>query len=460
MTRSWLLVVGLFLLALGRVTGKGLRDDPIVGDFVQYLDEYTWKASSAPRSVAATVPGDLITDLWRAGAVGDPMVEENWLVSGLWDKNDWNYTVTFPSDMPNGVTELVFDGVKMGAYVYLNDAFLGTINNQFLRYRFPITPILKSSNTLVVSFPAQSKGIDCEGRYMACTGGWDWAPYSNTVDQHNSPTMTKGIWKSVYTMSYSSVAISHIVPQIFYQGEYPTSILSDSSHDGFVVRVGVNLTAARNMDGLLLVSGDWGVAQTSLLKLNKGENFEVIELAAKDVKLWWPIGLGEQNLYNIKVSWEPKDATVVSTTRQIGFRVFTLVSANDTDPSTLKGKDGSSSFTLRFKVNGANVYSRGANVIPMEEFEGRANVNALRQLVQSAADAKMNTLRVWGGGIFMYDEFYDACDRLGILVYQDMMYAQIGHFPAATQSQLNELIHQVSRLSHHPSIVLWDGCNE
>jgi hypothetical protein len=99
-------------------------------------------------------------------------------------------------------------------------------------------------------------------------------------------------------------------------------------------------------------------------------------------------------------------------------------------------------------------------MIPMEEFEGRASADAFRALVQNTVEAHFNTLRIWGGGIYLYDAFYDACDELGLIVYHDIQYAQDGHFPTNTPSQDAEIRHQVRRLSHHPSIVLWDGCNE
>mmetsp|Transcript_19024 Transcript_19024/g.23340 ORF Transcript_19024/g.23340 Transcript_19024/m.23340 type:complete len:156 (-) Transcript_19024:756-1223(-) len=115
---------------------------------------------------------------------------------------------------------------------------------------------------------------------------------------------------------------------------------------------------------------------------------------------------------------------------------------------------------MLFRVNGAAIWSRGANMIPMEELEGRMTSDAFKRLLLSASEANMNMLRVWGGGIILPDIFYDTCDELGILVYHDMMYAQSGHSPRVNRVQENELRHTVRRLASHPSIVLWDGCNE
>ena len=116
--------------------------------------------------------------------------------------------------------------------------------------------------------------------------------------------------------------------------------------------------------------------------------------------------------------------------------------------------------TFIFRVNGAPMFAKGANMVPMEELEGRMSGEAHRILVKSSADAGMNTLRVWGGGIFYPTAFYDACDEYGVLVYHDMQYASTGggvHGPVATPTQAAELRHQIRRLSHHPAIVLWDG---
>lgn len=152
------------------------------------------------------------------------------------------------------------------------------------------------------------------------------------------------------------------------------------------------------------------------------------------------------------------------TSRRIGFRVFAVVTGNDTNPEYVRnntGADGTNpGFGMLFRVNGAPIFSRGANMIPMEELEGRLSAEAHTQLVKSSVDAGMNTLRVWGGGIFLPEAWYDACDEHGILVYHDMQYAQGGHSPKNTTAQALEFRHQVRRLSHHPSIAIYDGCNE
>lgn len=475
-------MIAALTIILGRVVSlaaaNGLADHPIAARSVTYLNQ-GWEAHTTvpgPNkghkkriTVPATVPGDLITDLQRfeSGApevaVGDPLYELNWLEqSKIWDGHTWTYSTNFT--VPSGGTSmLVFDGVKMGARVLVDGKPLINITDQFLRYS-GIVPAGRHQLSLVFD-----PSIDCAGRWMSCTGGWDWAPYTNTF-QDGIPTFSKGIWKSVYVAQVASggAAIMHVVPQIKYAGEYPVEPLTDESHGGFEVTVKVHMWAESAVQGMLTVRGNWeGGTATQRVSVSKGDSALTLEMPtrAKAVKLWWPVGHGAQPLYNLSVIFTPSgvDAAQVTTNRRIGFRFFALVTGNDTDPNYVaasKGKDGTASLGMLWRINGAAIFSKGANMIPMEELEGRMSAAAHRRLVQSAVDGGMNTLRVWGGGMFLPREWYEACDELGILVFHDMQYAQNGHSPKNEPIQEAELRHQIRRLSNHPSIVMWDGCNE
>ena len=279
----------------------------------------------------------------------------------------------------------------------------------------------------------------------------------------------------MYVLRIRGAAITHVVPQIFYSGEYPTAPLADGAHSGFTVDVRVHLfvpSTVSSVAGTLAAHGDWGggaaAAVSKQTKLSPGNNVVTLSMnaSAAHIKLWWPAGSGAQPLYNVSISFTPAragGATTLKAVRRIGFRVFALVTGNDTDPAYVTkaaAEEGTSDFGLFWRVNGAAVMPRGANQIPMEELEGRMSAVAHRRLVQSAVDGGLNTLRVWGGGMFLPDPWYDACDELGVLVYHDMQFAQQGHAPANTTAQDAELRHSVRRLSSHPSIVVWDGCNE
>ena len=431
-------------------------------------------------SIPATVPGDLISDLHAAGQIGDPLYEMNFKNSSIWHDNIWTYTTQFSlDDLPGGgggggEILLVFDGIKMGANISVNGVKLGEAVDQFLRYSFPLAASgalaagsEMSTHTLTVSFDSSA----CiGGRFMACTGGWDWAPYTTTKDPDTGAnTFTKGIWKSVYLVRVSSAAITHVVPQVRYKGAYPVERLVEGKHGGFEVGVNVHLQAgAASVHGSVAVSGAWGASDNQTVSLKGGEEAVValrLDASASDIKLWWPVGLGNQPLYSIKVTWTPAATPTASveTVRRVGFRFFALVTGNDTNPAYVKSSadaDGTSDQGMFWRINGAPIWSRGANVIPMEELEARMSGPAHTQMVASAVGAGMNTVRVWGGGMFLPRAFYDACDENGIMVYHDMQYAQQGHSPKATRAQDAELRHNIRRLSSHPSIVMWDGCNE
>ena len=291
----------------------------------------------------------------------------------------------------------------------------------------------------------------------------------STTKSANASTFTKGIVKSVYLVGVAraSASIEHVAPRVFYRGAYPTEPLTDASAAAFSVDVVVHLSAPAATRGTLAAAGAWpGGAASAPVTLPAGaSNFTLsLPAAAGAVRLWWPAQTpGAQPLYNLTVSFTEEGGAAITkeVVRRVGFRVFTLVTGNDTDPTTLAGRNGQDGFTMRFKVNGADIWARGASVVPMEELEGRATDVAHQRLVQSAAEGGFNTLRVWGGGIYQHDSFYDACDELGVLVYHDMMYpAALYNLPAVTPTQEAELRHQVRRLSAHPSVALWTACNE
>ena len=241
-----------------------------------------------------------------------------------------------------------------------------------------------------------------------------------------------------------------------------------AEHGGFTVSTAVHLWADAATSGTVTVSGEWGAKASKKVSLVKGDNKVSVDVdATSDVALWWPNGMGEQKMYNVTASFaasgDVQASAAVEASRRIGFRFVALVTGNDTDASYVaasKGEQGTDHMGMIFRVNGAAIFARGANMIPMEELEGRMSADAHRYLVQSAAHAKFNMLRVWGGGMFLPDAFYDACDEFGILIYHDMQYAQEGHSPAVGMPQDPELRYQIRRLSSHPSIAVWDGCNE
>jgi beta-mannosidase len=326
------------------------------------------------------------------------------------------------------------------------------------------------ANALSVTFDPAVQTT--EGRWMACSGGWDWAAYSYNSSMGQSAdgpslarTLSSGLWRSVYVISVRSSSITAISPLVYYTGAYPTAPLSDATAAPFNVSTRVHFYSPAGASGTLTVAGAWGQTASVPLTLPAGEVTATVNLAASGVALWWPNGYGAQPLYAVTATFTPSSGKLApSTTRNIGFRYAALVTFNDTNAAAIANAstfDGTFNNGMFFRVNGAAVWARGANMIPMDEFEGRYSAAAHERVVMSARDGGMNMLRVWGGGIFQPPSFYDTCDALGIMVYHDMQYAQDGHSPLdGSKAQAAEFRHQVRRLAAHPSIVVFDGCNE
>lgn len=324
-----------FLLGCGCAAAGEVQ---IAGEVVQTLDGLAWSAvSSSGELVPAQVPGDLISDLARAGIISDPWKNLTWREqASLWDVLSWNYTVSFatPPWANRGATLLVFDSVKMAGDVILNGVPLGAATSQHLRYTYDISKRLQAPpptaagggaaatpvNTLTVSFPPTVSDTRNDfGRYQGCSGGWDWAPYSNESTGRTPlgiRTMSKGLVKSVYLthVKPACVFITAVKPLVVYLGSYPQVPLTDATAEGWRIDVVVYLqapagstTAAR---GTLQVTTAWGSKlSVQVSGLASGVETAInVSLAANAgaVRLWWPNTVSAtRSLYDINVSFTP-----------------------------------------------------------------------------------------------------------------------------------------------------------
>jgi beta-mannosidase len=484
--RSLSLVSAVLSLSLAAADPL-LQDVPIAAPLRQSLDGSAWTLTSGALSVPATVPGDVVTDLQAAGLIGDPLVGNGTRAAApLWDL-PWTYSTQFDAPpgfagAPDGAS-LVLDGAKMVADVFLNGVALGDVRSQFLRYVIPLPRALlrAAGNALAITFAPAADARNVEGRFMACSGGWDWAPQtlvrtppcppnaSASCAHAGLAAFSRGLWKSVYLIALpaGSAALTALVPAIFYAGAYPTAPLGDAANGPWTVRVRVHaLAPPGGAAGVLTVAGDWpgaGARASRAVALPAGNSTVELELVARDVALWWPAGAGAgRAFYAVNASFVPSGggggALAVSDARRVGFRALSLVTGDDS--AALAGRDGSGNLTLRYRVNGADWALRGANLVPLDALEGRASAAAARRLLASAADAGMNALRVWGGGAFQSDAFYDAADDAGVLLLHDLMFANNDWAPSASSTVADEVRHNVRRLASHAALASWHGCNE
>ncbi|MEA2709591.1 MAG: beta-mannosidase [Phycisphaerales bacterium] len=405
--------------------------------------------------VPARVPGCVHTDLLRAGKIPDPYQDLNEHKLQWIGHTDWQYRTIFHADeqlFTHERIDLVFDGLDTVAYIELNGSIVAETFNMHRGYRFDVRKSLKrGENELVITFASPVRYAErmqeklgarpyCNSpagpfnfiRKMACNFGWDWGP----------ALPTSGIWRGVKLEGWqdrSGVRITSVLPHCTLLDDGSAELVVVVNFDGDEEAALVNPVASAELSH----PDDPSIRQSELIGFGK------ITWRFTSLKplLWWPLGHGQQNLYQFNV--EIGDDRIEA---RIGLRTVEL----DTSPDDIGSK-----FVL--KVNNKSIFCKGFNWIPDDCFLDRAMEPArVRQRIQQAVDAGANMLRVWGGGIFETDEFYDICDEMGVLVWQDFLFA-CAMYPEEEpfRSEVEaEARYNVARLAHHPSLAIWNGCNE
>ena len=400
--------------------------------------------------IEASVPGCVHTDLMAAGLLADPYLDRNELAAEWVGHQSWKYSTTFDwADDGAENVALVFEGLDTVATVMLNGEEIGRTSNMHRRYAFPVRHLLVAGeNTLSVSFDsawafaegARSVAGDLPNAYptpfnfirkMACNFGWDWGP----------SLVTAGIWRPVGLLSWDVARLGEVRPLVTVDA------------DEGVARFHLVLdgTDGRTTTEPLSVVAHVGDRVASV-EVAPGQREVDIEVRVPNPDLWWPRGLGGQSTYDASVVLvDPRGAELDSWSRRVGFRTVRLDTAAD---------EHGTPFVIT--VNDVPVPVRGANWIPDDVFLHRVDRERYRQRVQQAADANMNLLRVWGGGIYEDRAFYETCDEMGVLVWQDFLFACAAYpeeEPLRSEVEA-EARENVTRLMPHPSLVLWNGNNE
>jgi beta-mannosidase len=411
--------------------------------------QWSFRQLNAKEWMPATVPGGVHTDLLTLGKIPDPFVADNEKKVQWIGDTDWEYRTAFdaaPELLNEAKQFLVCDGLDTLAEVSLNGKPIGKADNMYRQWKWEVTGILKKSgNELSILFhapvtyiTAKQKekplpgGGDILGgphlRKAPCQWGWDWGPKLPPI----------GVWKDIRLEGYSSAKFEDVhVRQIHKDGSVTVNITA-SVESWDKSPLGMSVT---------LVAPDGSRLNTKVDIADKAAT----DIEVKNPQLWWPQGYGKQNLYQLEVVLENGTSTLDKLNYQIGLRTIKLKQ----DPD-----EWGESFT--FVVNGVPVFAKGADWIPADSFPTRIADAQLEFLIKSAADAHMNMLRVWGGGLYESESFYDLCDRFGILIWQDFTFA-CGIYPeddAFAESVHIEAIENVRRLRHRASLALWCGNNE
>ena len=407
-------------------------------------------------SLPARVPGDVCADLLRAKQIPDPFYRENELDVQWVGESNWVYERSFKVSKALLKQERVLlqcEGLDTFATVQINGMTVATTDNMFRTYEWDVKKLLKAGdNHICITFisvnpytrkryeqrPFRTRvGESHKSAYPgwvrkeACNFGWDWGPI----------LVTCGIWRSIRLVGLSVGRLADInIDQTHTNG----SVLLG-------IGVGVEMTSRKafTVRATVLYKGK-AVAEQCITSRKRMSR---LELTVGAPQLWWPNGMGGQPLYDVRVELVDSEGTVRDMKeKRIGLRTLRRDCHAD---------EWGESF--QFVVNGVPFFAKGANWIPVDALMGRRTPELYRTLVEDSAAVNMNMLRVWGGGIYEDDCFYEACDELGICVWQDFMFACMGYptFDDAFMKNVEaEARDNVRRLRHHACIALWCGNNE
>ena len=406
---------------------------------------WTLRQNGTAQITPASVPGSVYADLMAAGSMEDPFWRDNEMAALKLMENDFTYTRQFPvSKALLSCTRVLLrcDGLDTLASVSVNGEPVGKADNMHRVWEWDVKHLLhEGENAISIEFSSPTRYIQAayrdnradgtsdamEGfpllRKAHCMFGWDWGP--------RLPDM--GIWRDISLIGVENARILGVhIRQFHEKGAVRLSVHSaveQQTKAPFELRITV---AAPNGE-------TWHAA---------GKNAEVL---IESPELWWPNGLGEHPLYSVRAELFEGGVLRDTWERRIGLRTLTIHIEKD---------EWGESFCHR--VNGVDVFAMGADYIPEDNILARVNPERTRVLLSDAAAANFNTIRVWGGGYYPDDFFYDICDELGLLVWQDFMFAcAVYNLTEPFEESIRaEVTDNVRRLRHHASLALWCGNNE
>ena len=396
------------------------------------------------------VPSVAQSDLFESGIIPNPYlgkVEQDlqWI-----PQHHWDYSLTFNVEdavFEKDNIELVFNGLDTYADVFLNGEKIIHSDNMFLQYSKDVKKLLRKENnelkvhfypfdivrdSLIETYRLRFPEKYAVMRKCGYQNGWDWAPRYLNI----------GIWKDVTLHAWSRYDVTS------------ASILTENVADNRAeMRLRLNIKSQKERNVKVSVQFDKEKITVAETLIKKGDNEIVANFNIENPKLWWPNEMGEQAMTTFKVNVEDTNdgTSAAPVTVTTGIRKVELVQ----EPDSI----GKSMF---FRINGKDVFAKGANYIPEEMIETWMSKEKTIKLLKECKDYHFNMLRVWGGGIYPPGFFFDACDSLGIMVWEDFMYAG-STYPYSDEFLNNakeEAIQQVIHYQNHPSLVMWCGNNE
>lgn len=453
----WLILLAIILSACQTRNSETMIVKEIAGN-------WKYKQVNGEYNGSATVPGTIHTDLLANNQIEDPFFRTNEKDQQWIDKEDWEYTTSFAltsEELQNDNIVLNFEGLDTYADVFLNDEKILEADNMFRQWEIEVkskakegennlkiyfhSPIKKGLELLEASeyvYPAVNdqsengglgdKKVSVFTRKAGYHYGWDWGPRF----------VTSGIWRPVKLKMWNQLRIKDVFikqPSVTNElAKIETDFSLQVNNDTEVSVIIIN----KNADQIVV---------EKKLSVSKGDNSISIPFEIENPKLWWSNGLGDAHIYTFELKVKQGDLVLASSEVKTGLRSIKLIREKD---------EAGESFV--FELNGVKVFVKGANYIPNDSFLPRVTNEDYEKVVANAVNANMNMLRVWGGGIYENDIFYELCDENGIMVWQDFMFA-CSMYPGDNKmlaSIKEEAKDNVIRLRNHPSIAVWCGNNE
>lgn len=398
-----------------------------------------WTLRHEGAALPAVVPGCVHTDLLAAGVIPDPFLGRNETEVAWVGRREWTYETELPETNGHEQTDLVFEGLDTAAEIRLDGQLLGRVRNMHRSHRFHITGASGLLSVRFASAYAEAEAVrgqlgDRPAAYaepyqyirkMACSFGWDWGP----------TLVTAGIWRPVRLEHWSTARLARVRPLVTLE------------QGSGVVELRIEVERTRVEAELAVEARIGDIRVRAAVDGTDGR----VRLRVPGARRWWPRGYGEQALYDVELTLLHGTEALDVWRRRIGFRTVELDTSAD---------DRGTGFTL--VVNGERVFARGVNWIPDDAFPSRVTRERYRHRLTQAARAGVDLVRVWGGGIYESGDFYDVCDELGLLVWQDFPFACAAYpeeqpLRGEVEAEARE---NVVRLMPHPSLVLWNGNNE
>ena len=407
------------------------------------LDGEDWNISNVPCSI--------FNSLIESGQIKQSQIDSKPEKFSWVSKKPWVYRKIFdtPNDLLNcDRAELVFDGLDTIASIWLNEKLIAKTNNMFIPFRFDVTELLKpKENKLLVKF---EPAVECAEKLMARYTVFNESDFSNPYRVYIRKAQYQfgwdfcpslpgcGIWRDVRLEGIKNARISDV---------HIRTVDCNQQYADIKVAVKLDVAAKQKFVCKINLSSDGQKIEHSLI-FEQGEDSHSTLLRIEKPSLWWPAGSGEQNLYLAKLQLYNENEIVDEIQKKFGIRTVKL----NRQAEKKAGK-------FCFEINSQRIFAKGANWIPASIFAGSVSENDYEKLLFAAADANINMLRVWGGGYYENDKFYELCDQLGVMVWQDFMFAG-GYYPDRqwfTAEVEKEAIEIITRLRNHPCLVLWCG---